>query len=338
MRFGIFSDSHLGVTKFRKMSNLQNAYCTLNNNAFNEAIDILSDKNLDGVIIPGDLFDSPNPDVQSIIVSKSLSKLNSPVYLLGGNHCFSQRYDAIGYHAFDLLDNSNLIKIHREPKIFDFDDCDVTFVPYKHLNPDGFKKIYRGKLRSKSKCSILVVHGYVDLNDDSESEEYRLPKEVAANYDLVIAGHIHIPQMIETDSTSILVPGSLMPSAQATAYTPKPSVYIYDTESKTYEAIPLKGVPKIKEIITDDINATLQMIADAQNSVNDIYFIRYSGKTEDIDEYLYKKANQNSLNLSIQTNEISESISIQKVSDFWTFINESYPEYYDEFKNFLKGE
>lgn len=340
MRFGVLSDCHLGITRFRKISNLQNAYGDLNNKVFKDAIDILKDKNVDAIIIAGDLFDSPNPNVQSIMVANILSETGIPTYAIGGNHDFSQRDHAIGCHPFDLLYGENLNFATSKPKIFSFDDCDLTLLPYKCLNAESYKEIYKGKLRDKNKRSILVFHGNVDLNNQSDGEnvsEYLLPKEIASNYDFVVAGHVHIPQIIKTNSTSILIPGSLMPSAQANSKSPKPSVYIYDTNSKNVESINLKRSPSIHEIITDNINDCLETIAN-KNFSNDLYFIKYNGKMKDIDEWLYKRASQNVLNLSIQTDESLNTLPIKRVSEFWKFVKDTHPEYYDEFKNFLKGE
>ncbi len=340
MRFGILSDTHLGKSRFRKISNMQNTFCDLGNKVFEEAMGILGDPShdIDAVLIVGDLYDSPNPSVQSIKVANSLVKLDVPKYILGGNHDFSQKDATIGCHPFDLLKGSKIITVYEQGKFFDFDDCDLTMIPYKSLNEDSFKSLYRGKLRDKSKCSILLIHGSIDLNGDSESLDYTLPKSVAANYNLVIAGHVHLAQLIKTKTTSILVPGSIMPSAQANSNALKPSVYIYDTDSKKIESIELKLSPKIYDVITDDINVALEKIAN-QNFSNDLYFVKYNGKMQDIDEYLYKRASQNILNLSIQTNEqIEINTPVKKMSDFWTYVDESCPIYYDEFKSLLKGE
>lgn len=342
MRFGIFSDAHLGVSKFRKLTNLQNTYSLINYEAFKEALSIIKDKNVDGIIIPGDLFHSPNPSVQSIVVANELSKLHIPIYLLGGNHDYSQRDNIIGYHPFHLINGDNLECIVDDCKFYDFIDCDLTMIPYKSLNAETFKKIYKGKLINKSKKSILAIHGYVDLNsnnsqNNSEDSEYALPKEIAANYDLVISGHVHIPQLIKTESTTILTPGSLMPSNQSNSNTLKPSVYIYDSSNGDIDIINLKNSPKIHNIITNDINQELQKISESEFN-NDLYFIKYNGRMKDIDEYYYMKASQNVLNLSIQTSEIIKEIEIEKVSDFWNFIKDSHPNYYDEFKELLKGE
>lgn len=340
MRFGILPDVHLGVKKFRKLSNMQNAYCDLNNKVFEEAIHILNDPEhaIDAILSVGDLFDTPNPSVQSIKIASNLFKLNMSKYILGGNHDFSQKNTAMGCHPFDLLQDKNMISVYENPSFFDFDDCDLTMIPYKSLNENSFKDVYKGKLRDKKKCSILLIHGFIDLNGDSDSEDYTLPKTVASNYDFIAAGHIHLGQFMQTDTTSILIPGALMPSAQANSNSIVPSVYIYDTKDKKITSIPLTLSPKVYEVITEDINEVLKEISE-QNYSNNLYFVQYNGKMQDIDEYWYKRASQNILNLNIQTNELIESnVCIKKISDFWTYVRESCPGCYDEFKSFLKEE
>ena len=381
MKIGIMSDCHLGVSKFRKLLNLQNTYQLINNNAYNEAIDNFIKEKVKIVIIAGDLFDSPNPSIQSITVALSgLSKLNDAkiqTYILGGNHDYSQKDNSVGYHPFNLFAISKFKYVKCISSGYDITNftekkkrkngdvvnlTSLTMLPYKSLKPEYYKEIYNGSLEEKRDkyigkrninicdgenkiadvCSILTIHGYVDFNGTSEIENYALPLEVAKNYDLVIAGHVHIPNLIETKSTTIVTPGSLMPSNQSNSNTQNPAVYIYDTNQKEIiKTIELNSPPKIHEIITAQINEVLESIINKTNknkNFNDLYFIRYNGKIENVDEVLYKKASQNTLNLSIQTNEQLENIKIEKVSDFWSFIQKDYPNYYGEFKELLKGE
>lgn len=347
MRFGILPDCHLGIARFRKMLHLQNAYSLINNMVFDQAMNIFKDpaNRVDAAISPGDLFDSPDPSVMSNKIAKrAFNGLGRPSFIIGGNHDYSQRDAAVECHPFDLLDGNyggegHIELVYREAKVFDLEDCELTMIPYKCLNPDTFKSVYRGKLRSKKKTSILVIHGYVDLDGKSEAPEYALPKEVAANYHLVVCGHVHMPYFSKTKSTCILTPGSLMPSTKATSQTQRPSVYIYDTETRKLETIELTLSPKVIEIATDDINASLESIANRGYS-NDLYFVRYNGKMQDVDEGLYRMAVQSCLNLALQTNEIPDfnNVTLKKVPDFWTFVKENHAEWYEEFKNVLKGE
>lgn len=368
MKIGIFSDCHLGERKFRKTYNYQNAYELVNNEVFEEALSILSEKDLDCCIIAGDLYDNPNPYVKTIMESQKLipfaDKLKDKLYILGGNHDWSQTNEAINCHTFDILKNNDMNNkieiINRESKIFEFYDhdnnncskIDFTFLPYKSLNQDNYKNIFKGTLKEKRENniekSLLIFHGSVDLMGDmttnnQENNVFYLPKEIASNYDLVISGHVHIPFLIKTETTSILTPGSLMPSNQGTNRDNRPSVYVYNTENGELINYELKKSPKILEIITDDINNILDNISKEKYN-NNLYFIKYNGKSKDIDESIYKLACQKVLNINIQTNENIENFDINYfknnnlIKDFWKFTEENHPEYIDEFKNILKGE
>lgn len=392
MKIGIFSDCHLGIRKFRKIYNYQNSYESLTNTVFNEALTIMKNKKVDNLIIAGDLFDNPNPSIKTIKeayklipFSESLNNnnnnnsndnnsVNGKVFLLGGNHDWSQNNEAIGCHAFDLFNDNNIISAFNEPRIITTYDnntnseVEITLLPYKSLTPENFQKIFKGKLDLKRKKDkekgignkryILAIHGMIDLNNEFANDKnnvFYIPKEVATNYDLVICGHVHIPSYIKTIGTSILTPGSLMPSNQAintisddkygNNYS-KPSVYIYDSITNNIETIQLTTSPEVINIITEDINNTLKAIADGKYN-NNMYFIKYGKSSKDIDEAIYKLACQNVLNISIQTNEMSnfynsedfeESSYNNLIKDFWKFTEKEKPEYIDEFKNILKGD
>lgn len=336
MKIGIVSDCHLGINKFRKMINSQNAYSYINNLAFIEALNILKDKT-DCIIIPGDLFEYPNPQVFHIkLVQEQFRKFNKKIYILGGNHEFLQLNYNENCHPFDLIINDNVYGFYKKEEIININDqVEITFIPYKCLNENTYKNIYKGNLKNKNKISILVIHGYVDLNNDNDSEEFALPKEVAINYHLVICGHIHLNSLIKTKSTSILIPGSIMPSNQSNEYNSKPSVWVYDTDINNIEQIELKSPPEVKNIITSNINEILNYIIN--DEANNIYLIKYNGSVKDIDECLYKKALLNALNISIQTNENLKDIqNIKEINNFWDFIQNNYPEYYDEFKTIIQ--
>lgn len=332
MKLGILSDLHLGESKYRKVRNDQNIYCSINNESFKEAMLILKNKNVDAILIAGDIFDSPNPDVQSILLANEiLSNIGMPVYIIGGNHDYSQRNFANGYHSFDLLFGNNLIKSVFEPLVLDLGDCLLTMIPHKQNTPETYQKIYNGNLDNQKKTSILMFHGVVDLNSENCYNDNSVDKNVLSNYHLVIAGDVHLPNMIKTKSSTILVPGSLMPS-QLFITDSRPSAYIYNTNSKRIEKIGLETPPIVFNIFSDDLNKTLKEIG-SNCRENDLYFIKYKNGIKDIDETLYKKALKNSLNLSIQSeNEVSVE-AIKKVTDFWSFIKDEYPEYFDEFKS-----
>lgn len=389
MRIGILSDCHLGERKFRKITNFQNSYESVNNKVFNEALSILEKEKVDACIIAGDLFDNPNPSIKTILQANKLisfsEKLKDKLYILSGNHDWSQSNDAISCHTFDIFNSEKIECVTNYSEVFTIkennNDNDsnndsnsvnnivtITMLPYKCLTPENYRNIYKNieqqqinKLKNKKNNikynNILVFHGSVDVNKsilEDEDNIFLLPTDIAKNYDLVVAGHVHIPQIISGVKSKILVPGSLMPSNQANDSTMKPSVYIYDTntnvninnhENKSnIEVFNLKTSPNVYNISTSNINDILNEISSSKYN-DDIYFIKYNGKASDIDEKLYKLACQNVLNINVQTNEIiniEDYISNNKINDiikdFWKYVETNHEDYVDEFKNILKGD
>lgn len=380
MKIGILSDCHLGQRKFRKMANgNQNMWSFMNYNAFNEAIDILADQNADLVIIAGDLFDHPNPDVHSLqVANKALGKLvkgkGIPLRILGGNHDYSELNSSLNCHPFDLLENFDDRSFDRVKTVHSNISMEhlgadqritLTMVPYGLLNSENFAKMYRWLEAENAKhggknFNILAIHGYVnlqgqtvDMDDGSQTSLYGLPKEVAQNYNLIICGHVHLPGTLYAGETTILTPGSLMPSNMAINSFDdmgdvngknQSCVYTFDTSDKTLKTFAIKSAPKVHFAVTSDINSTLKVISesDIKSSNNyGIYNIKYNGVMEDVDEYLYKKAFANSLNINIQTefNTMNVPDDIMELfgknSDFWNFVDKNYHDRYDEFKALL---
>ena len=353
MLIGILADCHLGKHKFRKIDeNGQNLYNELNNKAFKEAINILDKENVENIIIAGDLFDSPNPPVQSVILANEVfSNINKNIYLLGGNHDYSQINNQINIHSFDLLYPKNILKEYKNISHYELDDCNLVFMPYKFMKPEYFGEIYKivesYNLKNNKNPSILIIHGYINLNNDENAiKEFALPKQVVDLFNLVVCGHIHLPNYIDFGNTNILTPGSLMPSSYAlnilnevkesSGIDIEPSVYTYNTETNIVKRIKIPNIPQVNNIIAEnyeDLNNILNNIKESKINYN-IYSIRYNGKMDEIDEILYKNAIQNSLILSIKTidNKVDEINDNQDFLNFWDFISQNYPDYYDEFQ------
>lgn len=362
---GIIGDPHLGAGRFRKHNALgMNTYSEILFDAWKEAIDTLLDQGCKHIIIPGDLFHSPNPTVKSMVeLNKTLQHMPNDVhlYILGGNHEWSAAAEAGGFHAFNVIpEMENVHLIYHELQCFQLDGCLITFIPYKSLNSKSFSEAHKWNRKAKNEGlkNILVAHGMVDLMNVGENDDYSIPKNVAENYDAVITGHVHVPVVMQAVGITLLTPGSLMPSPQADPSTHVPSVYTMNIENMKTKTIILESSPKVFHCYTDDINRTLTdvidgnvqsfkhhpsmdpMLKNGKNPFkNSILMITYSGTAKDVDEGIYKKVLEISLHVSlygnIQTYEF-ESDAVQ-LTDFWTFVKDNHPDWYDEFKNITKG-
>ena len=103
MLFAHFSDCHVGGWKEDKLS-------SLNMQCFIEAVKLCLDKNVDFVLIPGDLFNSALPQIDFIkevtVQLKKLKDKNIPVYMVAGSHDYSPS----GKTMLDVLEKAGLIE------------------------------------------------------------------------------------------------------------------------------------------------------------------------------------------------------------------------------------
>lgn len=340
MKIGLLGDTHIGVRRFRAQENMVNLIEKLNNDAFKEAMEIL-DKETDRTIIAGDVFDSPNPTITSLINFNEAIK-NKRLSVIAGNHDYSAVSDYNGYHVFDVLSDGEILnsidngitdfKKYNNGVGFEvYDDLTITYLPYKYLNEDSFKLMHE----NLNKQNILIMHGRVDYHGEQEEIEYDLPRSIAEEYDLVVAGHVHLPSVVQLKKGQVLTPGSLTPSSRANSKTPRPSVWIYDTETKELKSIELQTPPTIYELAVEDgkINEALLEVSAYKNKYN-LVFIQYNGRLSDIDQAIYQKAFANTILLSFKTIEFEEK-EVKDVKDFWSYVKNSYPEYEQEFRKVL---
>lgn len=321
MQIGIFSDCHLGENLFRKIIDGRNAWSYLAELSMRQAINALCDKGVDCIIIAGDLFDLPNPDIGSLLAAKAaFEAVNVPIFLLGGNHEWSQRQKLANIHPFDLLQNVNTA--YDSPKQFQIGDKKIMMLPYKSLTPEGFE------FARLNKSDILVAHGILG----GQEQIYCIPEQIVTNYELVILGHVHTSSLVKAGKTTILTPGSTMPP---NTFQTTPSVWIYNTDTHFIESVPL-DVPTMHEVFIekDKINDFLEQILENPKSY-DMYSIHYSGPASDIDELTYKRCCGHTLNIRLSTNENLNANNGQKVEDFWVTVQDLHPEWVDEFKSIL---
>lgn len=340
MKIGLLGDTHIGIRRFRTQEGMMNLIESLNNKAFKEAMEIL-DKKTDRTIIAGDVFENPNPTITSLINFNEGIK-NKRLSVIAGNHDYSAISNYNGYHVFDVLSDGEILnsidngitdfkKYYNEIGFEVYGDLTITYLPYRFMNEDSFKIMYE----NLNKENILIMHGRVDYYGEQEEPEYDLPRSIAEQYDLVVAGHVHMPSVVDLKKGKVLTPGSLTPSSKANSKTPKPAAWIYDTETKTLESIGLENTPTIYELAVEDgkINEELLEVSAYKNKYN-LVFIQYNGKLSDIDQAIYQKAFANTIILSFKTIEIIEK-EVNEVEDFWSFVKNSYPEYEQEFRKVL---
>src|SRR3989344_9150351 len=102
MLFAHFSDCHVGGWKEEKLKDL-NMQC------FKKAIALVMERNVDFLLISGDLFNTALPQIDYIKECtselKKLKDANIPVYMIAGSHDFSPS----GKTMLDVLEKAGLV-------------------------------------------------------------------------------------------------------------------------------------------------------------------------------------------------------------------------------------
>ena len=111
-KFAHMADIHIGAHKDKRLMELEIQ-------AFNESIDICIKEGVKFIIIAGDFFDKPVPELEQVkkIIKKliELSQSNIPVYVIYGSHDYSPGQDSM----IDLLEAAKLIIKIYNPKSVD---------------------------------------------------------------------------------------------------------------------------------------------------------------------------------------------------------------------------
>ena len=111
-KFAHMADIHIGAHKDKRLMELEIQ-------AFNESIDICIKEGVKFIIIAGDFFDKPIPELEQVkkIIIKliELSQSNIPVYVIYGSHDYSPGQDSM----IDLLEAAKLIIKIYNPKSVD---------------------------------------------------------------------------------------------------------------------------------------------------------------------------------------------------------------------------
>lgn len=203
IKIGLISDCHLGYKAGKKVNEQQiNIRQNDGYEAFRECIDGFIKNKVDVVVVAGDLFHSPKPDVITVIKTKEqlerLAKESIPCYIITGNHDVSDiSYDPSSV----LMVNSEITGIHAMSdaiKTVLFKDK-IKFWFVSHQSTEEQKNTFKQINLEDEYVNILVTHGscYDDhigmlLHTELEPREIIIPERILKlNWDYTLMGHIH---------------------------------------------------------------------------------------------------------------------------------------------------
>jgi len=221
MKFAHLADCHIGSWRDPKLRDVSTK-------AFIRAIDICIERNVDFILISGDLFNTSLPAIdnlkQAVVKLKELKDRNIPVYAIAGSHDFSPS----GKTMLDVLESAGLLVNvakgkEEEGKLklnFTIDEKTGAKITGLLGKRDGLEKSFylhldREELEKEEGYKIFMFHSLLSEFKTKELEKAEsqplslLPK----NFNYYAGGHPHIVFKAEEKGYGLIAyPGPLFPN------------------------------------------------------------------------------------------------------------------------------
>ena len=269
------SDLHLG----KNLS--EESFCDDQKYILDEITNIVKEKGINVVMIPGDIYDKSIPSSEaSMMFDKfltNLSKMNVKVLITSGNHDSNERL-SYGSKIFNEFNIHIVTSYEGQIEKISIDDVDFYLLPFlkpfhlKHLmdekeyetvnnSNDMMKWILSRENIDKNKKNILLAHQFVmwdgKLPEQCDSESISLNNvgtldaidvNLLDNFDYVALGHLHNCQSVSKDT--IMYAGSLLKYSFAESSQQKNFVVVDMKEKGNIEIkrIPVRFLRDVREI------------------------------------------------------------------------------------------
>jgi DNA repair exonuclease SbcCD nuclease subunit len=299
MRFAHIADCHLGAfndTYLRKT----------NLNAFNTALDRCLEKNVDFIIIAGDLFDRASPDMNilndAVKKIKCVNEAGIPVYLIYGSHDFVANETSI----IDVLGTAGLFSKVVKSSYNEKQQIKIEFTLDKKtsakivglsgrrggLDEKYYQQLDTLHLEKEKGFKIFVFHNAIaEFKPAHLSEMASIPASyLPKGFNYYAGGHVHERFEKRIDNNSMLVfPGALFGADFRDleySETNKRGFYIVDFENNTLEVdfcpIEMCKVIVIKYDVSNktpiEANLELNKLVDGVDVQNKIVLLKVYGK------------------------------------------------------------
>lgn len=333
MKLAIWSDLHIGKRQYRTDENNYNKYEQIGYKALQKNVDIIKSKNPDLIINAGDTFEVANPSVLAMThYFKAMSQLSGiPTMTILGNHDFNFANRNSHCSAVAITSEHTYFADYSIKQV-EIQGILFVMMPYIYDTADNITKYLKQceDIAKASTCSkkILVTHGVTEkyYKDSFVSDPIMLSDGLVQLFDLVIIGHIHTPFDYRQGNTLVISPGAMI---DYQAYEDRTGPIILDTDTMTFNKINVKTPHIIKKTCTaENINTLLA------NVTEDIYHITYDGDVNEIDNDLFIKAKNASVNLVIDVVQHEEEVDKSNASlalNIYEWVKTNYPDYNDIF-------
>lgn len=296
MKFSHIADCHIGGWRDPKLK-------VLNSLAFEKAVNLSIDENVDFVLIAGDLFNTALPGIDKlkevIKLLKKLKQLDIPVYLIAGSHDFSPS----GKTMLDVIEEADLcINVVKGQVDEDTKKLKLNFTVDKKtgakitgmlgrrgmLEKSYYEELDRTNLENEEGFKIFMFHTALtelkpkSLENMESSPISLLPK----GFDYYAGGHVHIVEKVDlVGYKNVVYPGPLFPNSfHELEELLGGGFYIYDNGKVIRHEIKIKPIKKISYNVKgkDPETVTGAIISELEEMElnNAIILLRIKGELE----------------------------------------------------------
>lgn len=254
MLFAHFSDCHVGGWKEEKLKDL-NMQC------FKKAIALVMERNVNFLLISGDLFNTALPQIDYIkectFELKKLKDAQIPVYMIAGSHDFSPS----GKTMLDVLEKAGLIinvmQFHEDGTLkftLDKTGAKITGMLGKKggLEISDYETLSTQNLETEEGFKIFMFHTAINefkpqgLEEMAGADAATLPQ----NFHYYAGGHVHYIFQKNFGQGLLTFPGALFPNNFKEMEEWQHGGVYFVNEKVQWEYVPVK----IKDVETFAIN------------------------------------------------------------------------------------
>lgn len=232
MKIAVFSDPHLGYSRFEEDSYVQAG----------RAVESASSK-ADLILCAGDVFDVKIPKLETLKKAVDIfRKASVPLFMIHGNH--ERRAKDLVNPAQVLGSLTGVRLLHGQAALFEkggekVQVLGIGSVPEEYAAA-AVKKVMDGFRKEDGAFTVLMIHQSIkELIPGGGEEELSLEYLESLPFDLIVDGHIH--ETITRLGGRFIIPGStVITQLKKDEMAPK-GYFLYDTRTRKAEFIPIES-------------------------------------------------------------------------------------------------
>ncbi|MFC1800512.1 exonuclease SbcCD subunit D [Nanoarchaeota archaeon] len=294
MKFAHLADCHIGSWREPKLRDVSTK-------AFVKAVDMCIDKQVDFVLVAGDLFNTSLPAIDKLKMTvsklKQLKQNGIPVYIVPGSHDFSPS----GKTMLEVLEEADLLinvvkgevndnKLRLKFTVDSKTGAKITGMLGKRgmLEKSYYESLDKENLESEEGFKIFMFHTALtelkpkELEKMASSPISLLPK----NFDYYAGGHVHIIEKADLEGyKNVVYPGPLFPNSfSELEKLRRGGFYLFDNGSITYEPVEIARTEsislKVDHLTPEQAEEQLKREVSERDFINAIVTIRMTGSLE----------------------------------------------------------